>query len=107
LDKILADSPEPPSIVLQGDHGPDAFFNPSDLDRVTSIALQERFAILNAYHLPNGGSELLYPKISPVNTFRIILKYYFAAPLDTLDDRSYLQAAGHPYDFIDVTDRSK
>ena len=57
--------------------------------------------ILNAYHLPNGGNSLLYPSVSPVNTFRVIFNYYLGADFDLLEDRSYW---GGPYDVVDVTD---
>jgi hypothetical protein len=47
----------------------------------------------------------LYPGISPVNTFRVILNTYFSAALPLLDDRSYFSRMTRPYDFIDVTER--
>jgi hypothetical protein len=43
--------------------------------------------IMNAYYLPDGGSELLYDSISPVNSFRVILNRYFGMNMDLLDDR--------------------
>ena len=52
---------------------------------------REELAILNAYYLPGvDAEELLYPKISPVNTFRVILNAYFQENLPLLEDRSYL-----------------
>ena len=64
-----------------------------------------RFGILNAYYLPNGGNDLLYESISPVNSFRVIFNSYFGANYEILEDRSYYTAprfAGSTHD--DVTD---
>lgn len=67
VEAVLAQSDTPPIIIIQGDHGPE-----SDWMRP-----RERMPILNAYYLPGGGSEFLYPSISPVNTFRLVLDLYF------------------------------
>ena len=71
---ILTNSKTPPIIIIQGDHGLDE---------------ENRSVILNAYYLPGNGNELLYPQISPVNTFRIILNTYFGTHFELLPDISY------------------
>ena len=81
IDVLIAKSKKPPMIILQGDHGP-----PSDL----SFTYAEKMPILNAYYLPGIQKEdVLYPSISPVNTFRVILNSYFGQNLPLLEDRSY------------------
>lgn len=81
VDAILDDSEVPPIIIIQGDHGPSA-------DLVNSGS--ERMPILNAYYLPGvEKEELLYPTISPVNSFRIVFNTYFDQNLPILEDRSY------------------
>lgn len=83
LRTLIEKSPQPPVIILQGDHGP--------LDK----NLQMR--ILNAYYLPRGA-EALYPGISPVNSFRVVFNAYFDADLPLLEDISYYSSNGK-YDF--------
>jgi hypothetical protein len=69
-----------PIIVIQGDHGPLI---------VSNGTKQYEFGILNALLLPDGGTDALYPSISPVNTFRLILDRYFGTRLGLLPDRGY------------------
>jgi len=97
VDSILSRSPQPPIIILQGDHGSRAY---TDFDHPEASYLKESLAILNAYYLPGGGRELVYPEISPVNTFRLIFKHYFGADLDLLEDRSAWCTWRRPYIFI-------
>jgi len=98
IDEILAQSSELPIIVLQSDHGP----APHPLGEFGN--LRERMSILHATHLPDGGDALLYPRITPVNTFRIILKHYFHADLPLLADKTFYSAYDRPFKFVEVTD---
>ena len=77
-------------IILQGDHGPRRRSILPDPEPWQTYA-REELSILNAYYLPGiDVEEVLYPKISPVNTFRVILNSYFEEGLPLLEDRSYL-----------------
>jgi hypothetical protein len=75
LQNILENSPSAPIILLQGDHG-------------YQDGGPGQYTILNAYFLPNGYANL-YPSITPVNSFRIILNEYFGAAYPLLPDASY------------------
>ncbi len=75
ITKIIEESPVPPIIILQADHS-----FPMNPDRTR---------ILNAYYLPGGGNDLIYPSITPVNTFRTIFNFYFGANYELLPDVSY------------------
>ena len=100
IDKILQNSSAPPIVILQADHGPAALRN-SSLD---TSCLRERFSILNAFYLPDGNFDVLYPSITPVNTFRVIFNTYFGTHLKPLPDRNYFSLRDR-YRFIDVTDQ--
>jgi len=83
---LLAESASPPIIILQGDHAP-------WLQSGTG-----KFLILNALYLPRG-TGMLYPTISPVNTFRLIFNEYFGTEYDLLPDTSYYSPVPNIYEF--------
>jgi hypothetical protein len=87
LSTLLRESSIPPVIILQGDHGP------------WMQTGSNMFEILNAYYLP-GHNDLLYPAISPVNTFRLVLDTYLGADYPLLDDTSYFSPIPNIYAFI-------
>ena len=60
-------------------------------------------SILNAYHLPRGGETALYPEITPINSFRVILDYYFAADLGLKPDVSLFVVGKSRLRFFDVS----
>jgi len=103
IDRILEVSAVPPVIVLQSDHGPGSML---EWDDPQGSNLEERMSILNAYHLPDDGHELLYDEITPVNTFRIICNHYFGTSHELLGDESYFSNYQYPFIFINVTDRT-
>jgi hypothetical protein len=104
LETILAESDPAPMIIIQGDHGPGAYLEWESAD---GSNLDERLSILNAYYFPGDHSGALYPSISPVNSFRVLLDEYFGMNFPLLDDRSYFSTWSHPFDYIDVTDKLK
>jgi hypothetical protein len=117
LDVLLSGPPENrPIILLQADEGPHPQGYLADevhyeWTRAPTDALQEKLGILNAYYLPGvtdagRATRLLYPTISPVNSFRVVFNEYFNAGLALLPDRSYVFVdEEHLYDFVDVTAR--
>jgi hypothetical protein len=100
LETLLADSTRRKIIILQGDHGPNLTMNWSAPSRT---AINERMSILSAYWVPPDIRARLYPTITPVNTFRIILNRYFGGPVELLPDRSYFSTYDSPYDFSNVS----
>ena len=83
VSTIIQESEIPPIIVIHGDHG---YMDEKPL----------RFLILNALYLPDAQAEL-YPEISPVNTYRVILNEYFGLDLPLLKDESIQADIGRPF----------
>ena len=98
IDQLLERSKKPPIIVLMGDHGPRSGVKaePSQTD------LEECMSNLTAIYMPGRNNAGLYPQITPVNIFRVILNEYFDAKLPLLEDHSFYS---YPTQFasIDVT----
>ena len=111
IDQILANSEDPPIIIIQGDHGPASFqksnsswINPDD------YLIKERTSILNTYFLPNGDTDLLYDSITPVNTFRVVLNSYFGRNYVLLNDKSFwgdVYMNRESFSWFDVTESAK
>jgi hypothetical protein len=79
--EIIARSTTPPVIIVMGDHGP------SGVPSKDQPHL--RMSILNAYYVNDAAKEDLYPSITPVNSFRVVLNNYFGTSYPLLEDVSY------------------
>jgi hypothetical protein len=100
VEVILAKSKVPPIIIIQGDHGPGTYV---DWDSKANTNLPDRFSILNAYYFGKHDYTDLYPSISPVNTFRVVLNVFFGTDLELLPDICYFSLWDTPFQFEDVT----
>ena len=100
-----------PIILLQADEGPyPARYNANtltfDWSTATDAEIRMKYGILNAYYLPGVTTTGLYPSITPVNSWRLILGDYFGTDTPLLPDRMYTSRAKfRPYDMTDVTSR--
>ena len=84
IDQIIKNSDTDPVIILQGDHG--------------FVIPERRYNILNAYYLPGQEYDgLLYPTISPVNTFRVVFNQYFQMNMELRDNLMIRADIGGPY----------
>ncbi len=86
---LITNSPTPPIIIIQGDHGTEG------------STWANRMSILNAVYLP-GHEGMLYSTITPVNTFRIILNTYFGQNLPLLPDVSLHSGYQNPYEYHEI-----
>jgi hypothetical protein len=109
IDELLdVSAGEEPVIILQADEGPFPLRFARDEHgfawlEASPEELQQKFGILNAYHLPGVEPADLgfYDRISPVNAFRIVFNAYFGADLPLLRDTVYLSPDyDHMYDFV-------
>lgn len=111
IKDILASSDREPIIIIQGDEGPwperyAPVYKDFDWREATDAELDEKSGILNAYYLPDADTSVLYPGVSPVNTFRLIFNQYFGTSYPLLPDETYCyRDEDHPYDLFSITDR--
>jgi hypothetical protein len=75
---ILASSPDPPLIMLLGDHGGRRFKNP--------VADKYYFLNLNAVYLPGENYSGFYDGMSSVNLFRVLFNQQFLQQMPLLKD---------------------
>lgn len=123
IDDLLRASPEPPVIVLFGDHGPrpqgfvrgwrsigELVLNPSKEAEAGEISrsavLREWMPNFHAAYLP-GHEEAFYPQISPVNAGRLVLSEYLDLEMPLLEDRVFFTPDSAPrdgdFEFHDIT----
>lgn len=104
VEKILALPGPKPIVIVQGDHGSKSHFKQNNLLQTDP---NEVFSNLNAYYVPKAVRDELYPSITPVNTFRTVLRVMFKEKLPNLPDRSYYSKWDTPYQFTEVTSQLK
>ncbi len=102
VEAVLENSKQAPIIIIQGDHGPCAEL--TNTKTIEGNNFRERMPILNAYFFPDQNYDALYPSISPVNSFRLVLSQYFGRDLPLLQDSAFYSTWEHNYDFVNVTD---
>ncbi len=104
IDGILTNSKTPPVIIIQADHGPDAYL---DWKSLGNTCLKERFSILNAYYFPGQTSNHLSEDINPVNTFAVLFNTYFGTNFKLQENHQYFATWENQFPFDEVTDISQ
>lgn len=78
-------------IIFTGDHGPDSLGQISKpLDQWTEDDLRERFSIFSGYRVPTHCRKALYPDITLVNSFRVVLGCVSGSEIPLLPDQNYV-----------------
>ena len=89
LREMIENSPTPPIIVLESDHGPTGYGGA--LNRMGNFM---------AYYFPGRDiSSIAYPSITPVNSFRLVFNEYFGGEYPLLDDISYYSDATYNFNY--------
>ena len=96
ISEILKNSYPAPIIIIQGDHGPGLDL---DWESFENSNIYERLGILNAYYFPDQDYHQLYPRVSPVNSFRIVLNQFFDQNYPLLQDYHYYSPWNRPFEF--------
>jgi len=102
IDRLLAAPGRKPVVIVQGDHGSKLGLDQNSLAKTD---IYECFPNLNAYFLPDAVKKRLYPGITPVNSFRLLLDGLFEEKLPVLPDRSWYSTFVNPLQFTEVTDK--
>jgi hypothetical protein len=100
--ELASGSGRPRIVVIQSDHGPGSELN---WQSVENTNLRERFGILQAIYFSDGNTSGLYPEMSPVNTFRLVLNRLLAQKMPLLEDKSYFAPWFGRYRFVEVTEK--
>jgi hypothetical protein len=105
IEHLLRDSPSPPVILLQSDHGHGRMpLHIPDVQDVTPDRIAERADIFAAYYLPGTDRNIVSDSISPVNVFRMVFSHYFQANLPQLPNRTYWSPGTELFRFTRVQD---
>lgn len=105
IDDIQSLSGPETLIVLQADHGPALFFEdwllpPQPTKRIANLAM----GIFCAMRVPDKVRTQLYPRITPVNIFRIIFNNVFGDKWPVLQDRALYGVYQNNLHFTDISE---
>jgi hypothetical protein len=98
---LIRKSPEPPIILLQGDHGTN-WLDFSGSKRAAAVPVEkirERMGAFGAYLLPGGGERAFGDSVSIVNVMGNVLRYYLGADIPREPDEMNLSLKQSPYLF--------
>lgn len=99
VGEIIAGSPRPPVIIIQGDHGPGAQTAWESARRTNHT---ERMSIFNAWYVPTAPAEVPRADISAVNTFPVLFNTIFGTELSEWPDRYWYARNSVPLTFQEI-----
>lgn len=98
---ILRDSPKPPIIIIESDHGSASTYKSKK--RWKDKFYPERTGILNAWYAPPEVLAKVTDNMHSVNTFRILFSTLFGADYPLLDRHIYASWYGKPNAIHEIT----
>jgi hypothetical protein len=102
VDYLLKESPVPPVIIIQGDHG-SWFTLPAEInDASLAEFAKERMTILNAYYVPEAMRGQLTPRTTPVNSFRLLFDFCFGEHFPLLVEKNLVGWYGDKFNLENV-----
>ena len=99
VDAILASSPQPPVIIIMGDHGPGSKLHH---EQIMQTDLDERFGIFNAWYTPPGVEVDLAEAGTALNTFPKLFNALFDAGYPEKPDRYFYARMNSPYSYVEL-----
>jgi hypothetical protein len=97
VDRLIADSPRPPVILLISDHGPNLRTRMREPEQ-----RHVRLSNLTAMYLPGAPAGYLPADATPVNHMRRVFNLYFNAGLPILPDRYFVSSYLAPFELSEV-----
>lgn len=97
--EVIANSPRPPVIIIQGDHGPGA---QTAWESARRTYHTERMSIFNAWYVPGAPPGVPRHDLSAVNTFPVLFNTLFDADLAELEDRYWFARNSVPLTFQEI-----
>lgn len=91
-DRIHAADPDA-IIIYQADHGFNLRKDWGAFEDWKPDELENRYSVLNTLRVPQRCQDMLYPSISPVNTFRVVLNCITGDTVPLLKDKSFWSSA--------------
>ncbi|MCP4573509.1 MAG: hypothetical protein GY838_14220 [bacterium] len=99
VEEIMANSPRPPVIIIQGDHGPGAQTAWESARRTNHT---ERMSIFNAWYVLGAPDGVPRADLSAVNTFPVLFNLLFDADLSEWPDRFWFARNSIPLTFQEI-----
>jgi hypothetical protein len=93
VKRIIEESEPAPVIVILSDHGKHFVENSNtsmladDTDKFWISFSGYTTNNIEALYLPDGDDEMIYPDMTPVNVWRMILNFYFGTDFPRTDDK--------------------
>lgn len=98
VNEILEHEGNNTVIIIQSDEGPGKHY--WNWDEINKSNKREKAAIINAIYAPRVDRSKLNPRMTPVNTFRIVFNSYFGSDLALQENEVYFKKRDRGHNFL-------